>query len=110
MDHYHEQLIDRADYLRTERKDREMEEAYNRLEAETPETTTKAYYAFPPSGALGLKFKVVDTGFARDLERRLNVARAALKDIARNPGKIEGAVLAAGNIAREALIQITKKS
>lgn len=81
MDPYHEKLLDRADHLRTERKDREMEEAQDQLEAETPQTTLHAYYAFPPSGALGAKFKVVDVSFARDLERRLNLARAALKEI-----------------------------
>jgi hypothetical protein len=47
----------------------------------TPETDYRKYKAFPPSGALGIGFDVVDTEMARDLERRLAACRDALSQI-----------------------------
>lgn len=47
-----------------------------------PETNYRKYKAFPPSGALGIGFDVVDAETARDLERRLAACREALEMIA----------------------------
>ena len=66
-----EDLLDRADHERTECKDREMEELWaNRVQ--TPETDRKEYEQ-------ECNYEVCWEDHARDLERRLTIAREALE-------------------------------